>query len=1133
MMDDPLITVSPLANSTTSPNSKAALSFCFAPSASNEYDLCRKDDEYTATLSTLRDTCQTIMTNTQCDISVTANDKATAAAKHALVDTPTDYNLTLTGTMQALNDTRSDLLLNCPIKIEMTLPIPTAQQPSNELFDPIAKETNTTVEIIPHEPHQSSFASEHTANVIITGIPDDAERCRVRLLVLLDETLGLHSDTIAIPLKLQYLIGGRKRTGLQTIIEETCTNLYFPSPFADPDSDQDIYITGEPSNVARVKDMLTKLANQKAKSMYHKSVSMVTEKLDWMLLHRKDELRKVMHDNGSYVALPTLGSGDDRMHVYAENRVNAERTLRAVNFVACSIYEAVFFFNNNQQALFDASSGAFFDSLPNLATMVSQLSQVSGAQVVYKTEPGCIQVMGTERAIRNVYQRLQEMAFLKPFHQGTIFRVESANEQRDFISGKKNGKINKIMKTSGAKIRFLPMASDYNFIIEVDSTSFTKALDGLTLLQEELPAEISFFVPEAYHKRIIGVGGKNIQRIMKKYGVYVKFSNTEEFASLGGYYDNDDNVVARTPMKNQINLDNLRHAVMELIHPKDRDYVARVVRVPARLHRLLIHNHTPFFNEDICKKTNCRLFWPDSELASDDVTLIGPEAQMDLAINMLQSTVPRDYELRAPKTDAITALLADEAFQHAVVLPLQQEYGVTFTSKPDADCEEDMVLVLHNTYMETFAAVLDLLIVYLKSKDIKFYEQKIKPMHAPPPPPSAYPHLQFAAAAAAGAGLAHPSLVHHPHHGHPGALRPPMGVMSTGSGLSPVMSSSGTATPTLVSGASGANPLAMPPMSSGSNLPPRPPFFMKDAMFQDIPGMLPPGGLGFPGQPYRIPSFDMAGGPVPSTSTGPANPDLPNASSASSSTSTATTTNTTTAPAPPAGQGNAPPAGNMDNWKTPGQLDRTSSLSESNLRAIFDGPLDLTEQERRVLATYQYQRMSMPLSSTFSGFAPPSGDIWSQRPPKATASTANTNTPPTSQPTSGTSAATSPPPTVRTFGSSGIFTDLNPFASNYMDFNPYGDDKPPLKSSKSMPEPLLESHFQQPSSQPPTTNNSSQHHTSSSTHHPLSSYSSGFPGGLGYPRSAANPTSSLFAPGDENLPSFLEKMSLSSGNNDQ
>lgn len=90
------------------------------------------------------------------------------------------------------------------------------------------------------------------------------------------------------------------------------------------------------------------------------------------------------------------------------------------------------------------------------------------------------------------------------------------------------------------------------------------------MLLEELPAEVSFHVPESYHKRIIGVGGKNIQRIMKLYGVYVKFSNAEEFAALGGYLDNEDNVVARTPAKNAINLESLKQSVMELVNPKVR-----------------------------------------------------------------------------------------------------------------------------------------------------------------------------------------------------------------------------------------------------------------------------------------------------------------------------------------------------------------------------------------------------------------------------------------------------------------------------------------------------------------------------------------------------------------------------------
>lgn len=122
------------------------------------------------------------------------------------------------------------------------------------------------------------------------------------------------------------------------------------------------------------------------------------------------------------------------------------------------------------------------------------------------------------------------------------------------------------MQTTNVKIKFETF-NDHNFLIDISGPD-SSVLQGLSLLQEELPAEISFHVPEAYHKRIIGVGGRSIQRIMKKYGVYVKFSNAEEFAALGGYNDNDDNVVARTPAKNAINLDNLKQSVMELVSPK-------------------------------------------------------------------------------------------------------------------------------------------------------------------------------------------------------------------------------------------------------------------------------------------------------------------------------------------------------------------------------------------------------------------------------------------------------------------------------------------------------------------------------------------------------------------------------------
>jgi hypothetical protein len=216
-----------------------------------------------------------------------------------------------------------------------------------------------------------------------------------------------------------------------------------------------------------------------------------------------------------------------------------------------------------------------------VTTLLKQISISTGAEVVFKSM--CFEMHGLEHEVRAAVNMILELDIIKvgclayfrstflsislqAFHHEIRFQIELSNDHREFISGKKNGKINKIMQTTNVKIKFETF-NDYNFLIDIAGTDGS-VLQGLSLLQEELPAEISFHVPETYHKRIIGVGGRSIQRIMKKYGVYVKFSNAEEFAALGGYNDNEDNVIARTPAKNAINLDNLKQSVMELVNPK-------------------------------------------------------------------------------------------------------------------------------------------------------------------------------------------------------------------------------------------------------------------------------------------------------------------------------------------------------------------------------------------------------------------------------------------------------------------------------------------------------------------------------------------------------------------------------------
>lgn len=197
--------------------------------------------------------------------------------------------------------------------------------------------------------------------------------------------------------------------------------------------------------------------------------------------------------------------------------------------------------------------------------------------------------------------------------------------------------MNKIAKASDVKIKFETF-NDYNFLIDL-STSGAGALHGLSLLQEELPAEISFHVPEVYHKRIIGVSGKNIQKIMKEFGVYVKFANAEEFAMLGGYHENEDNVIARTPAKNTTNLEHLKSAVMELIGARDEEFVRETVTIPRRYHRTLLGEKSIFVH-DIEGKTNSIVRFPNAENASDAVSVYGPETQAAIAVQMLLDHIP-------------------------------------------------------------------------------------------------------------------------------------------------------------------------------------------------------------------------------------------------------------------------------------------------------------------------------------------------------------------------------------------------------------------------------------------------------------------------------------------------------------
>ncbi|KAK7058265.1 hypothetical protein VNI00_001896 [Paramarasmius palmivorus] len=610
------------------------------------------------------------------------------------------WNFHITGAYQQVMAARGMILKECPVQHRSAIKVTRSEildSPSSKpvlkpevrrRLDEIASQTLAHIAVV-NSPHSlsnrtppdgisssagwSGLETERICELVITGSGDSVDLARVRLLVMLDELSGLHSEMCEIDYKLHTIIAGRKRSVLQTIQEETATNLYLPSPvqgLVGPDvlastnsvtrNNGAIWITGEFFGVQRARDMLYQLSVNKSKSIISRDTAILPRKLDWMVTDRPDDLKTIMNDNATFIQFPPLGSSTSLITVYGDHRVSIQRTIRSIMQLACHYYVGSFWLLPVQ---FNALLPPATLNVSQVSTLIKQISIATGAEVVFKSM--CFELHGLEHEVRAAVSMIMELDIIKAFHHEIRFQIELSNEHREFISGKKNGKINKIMQTTNVKIKFETF-NDHNFLIDIAGPD-TSVLHGLTLLQEELPAEISFHVPEAYHKRIIGVGGRSIQRIMKKYGVYVKFSNAEEFAALGGYNDNDDNVIARTPAKNAMNLENLKQSVMELVNPKDKDFVNETVSIPRRYHRTLLGEKSIFIH-DIETKTNSTVRFPDKETASDVVTIYGPESQVQIAAAMLLDHVPFEADMAVPRTGntEITRVCASADFASLV-----------------------------------------------------------------------------------------------------------------------------------------------------------------------------------------------------------------------------------------------------------------------------------------------------------------------------------------------------------------------------------------------------------------------------------------------------------------------------------
>ncbi|OAG28857.1 hypothetical protein NEDG_00996 [Nematocida displodere] len=176
---------------------------------------------------------------------------------------------------------------------------------------------------------------------------------------------------------------------------------------------------------------------------------------------------------------------------------------------------------------------------------IQTISLHSAARVFVLEMGGFLVVIGESAEIKKILRETDLTCELQMDISASI---------EEFICGKKNGKINKVAKESQCTL-FVRKTEPLLEIALVIQGGAKNIEFSLSMIEDELPAEYSFYLHEKHHKRIIGYGGKSIQRLMKKHGVYIKFDSC---AHKG------HNVVIRTPKKNKESLHRMYKEVMEL-----------------------------------------------------------------------------------------------------------------------------------------------------------------------------------------------------------------------------------------------------------------------------------------------------------------------------------------------------------------------------------------------------------------------------------------------------------------------------------------------------------------------------------------------------------------------------------------
>lgn len=574
-----------------------------------------------------------------------------------------------------------------------------------------------------------SFRDEIWLHII--GYQDNVTLAEPSLRILVSNILNSeHLDSIDIELSLIPLIGGIDLFNFNQIANQTKANIYIPdllpnlfnSNVISNSNQLKVLITSKHvPEILLTKNILQKLVqNLKNGSFIVKEIDMQKVKLDSITLYSQSEILSIMFKHGVFIQLPSLGEANCKVIVQGLSINSVNDAVNEINLLSCNYY-----------SIEVKGTNEYF---------VTQLIQLKKTCTI-NSNPFGIEINGSSVEIKQVLNQLSKVESLS-----VKLRLELSNSQRDFISGKKNGKLIKILNQLSQVpiIKFKPF-NEYNFFIdlEVAGSDMMALLKGLELILLELPSELQFNVPEVFHKSIIGNGGSIIQSIMKKYNVFIKFSASTSEPSDMYTFKRLSNVLIKCPQKNSQNILMVKEEIDQLVNQCCLNNMIRssgattyytVKFILLKSHYLLLINNNLL--KEVSKAETVNSSYVNFPVTLDSFTsnsmiveIKGSEAKTTLCFTQLKSLLPKNYEFKItfmPGRYEEAFITQLEEFNHRVVIPFKILLGVELiVNERSIEGDEYHQIILSYFDESKLDVAVNDLTLYLREKNFSILDKKV------------------------------------------------------------------------------------------------------------------------------------------------------------------------------------------------------------------------------------------------------------------------------------------------------------------------------------------------------------------------------------------------------------------------